>query len=596
MPKTELPKKHVCVIGAGIAGLTVAHELVRRGHTVSVYESEPDAGGFFRSAIRPEHDGMPSEYSWHGFGPWYRNTFDLLQQITIPVDYYSSVGLGPQSHPPEEQPWTTVYQAMLSRPINFGLAYDDGTAEFESARRMFKLGPIDLVRWAWLMLKTWTADLRSDVHYSQLGATEAFRTRMSDLSWKAWRACFGPWVGSDWTRVSLHHVGQFFRRNFFSGEPHEHDGWTHGGGDGWLVLCGPSSDAWFAPWVLSLQTKGVKFYFGHRLKTLTMEEERSVISNAVFERDGELEQAVGEREADVDHYVLAISPFAARDVFSHSDLHAMLPGAPCPDRSLFAELHTKFCELVQDGPHTQVSFRIAFADTIRWKLERQAIVLADSEWNITIFAQEQAWGHGALGKGVGTLWTGTACVSLAPGRLFHLPLESCSREQFEREIIAQIVGCDGFWSQIEIEDDMASRLRSGLKHGWSVIRFEVWHEWLFNELAIQPKQPKWVTTTNTQRHVPTQRTEIMNLLLAGAHTKTDADVWSIEGAVESGRRAARLIDPSVEVLPQHKPLLLRVISELDNVCFKLGLPHVLTMSVWAAVLLAVTLICLQLLK
>lgn len=40
----------VAVYGAGIAGLTVAHELSRLNYKVSVYEANPEAGGFFRSA------------------------------------------------------------------------------------------------------------------------------------------------------------------------------------------------------------------------------------------------------------------------------------------------------------------------------------------------------------------------------------------------------------------------------------------------------------------------------------------------------------------------------------------------------------------
>jgi len=46
-------KKRVAVFGAGIAGLTVAHELSRRGYAVCVYEANVEAGEFFRSAARP---------------------------------------------------------------------------------------------------------------------------------------------------------------------------------------------------------------------------------------------------------------------------------------------------------------------------------------------------------------------------------------------------------------------------------------------------------------------------------------------------------------------------------------------------------------
>jgi hypothetical protein len=48
------------------------------------------------------------------------------------------------------------------------------------------------------------------------------------------------------------------------------------------------------------------------------------------------------------------------------------------------------------------------------------------------------------------------------------------------------------------------------------------------------------------------------------------DVWSIEGAVESGRRAAQAIDPGVKIIPQFKPLCLRVISLIDDACYAAG--------------------------
>lgn len=74
----EQPGRTVAVFGAGIAGLSAAHELARLGYQVRVFEADPDAGGFFRSARRPGDANMPTEYSWHGIGPWYHNVFDLF--------------------------------------------------------------------------------------------------------------------------------------------------------------------------------------------------------------------------------------------------------------------------------------------------------------------------------------------------------------------------------------------------------------------------------------------------------------------------------------------------------------------------------------
>ena len=170
--------KTVAVFGAGIAGLSAAHEFVRLGYTVSVYEVNRDAGGFFRSARMLGDDGMPSEYSWHGFGPWYHNTFDVMAQI--PFDESGS-----------------VYDKGLTRPIDFGLAPDKGTAQFNDGpvipvSKMFRMSRLDSLRWSWLLLKTWAANRRTYEHYSRLNAAEQWKPILSELGWKTWRACFGP--------------------------------------------------------------------------------------------------------------------------------------------------------------------------------------------------------------------------------------------------------------------------------------------------------------------------------------------------------------------------------------------------------------------
>ncbi|HCC47872.1 MAG TPA: hypothetical protein DEQ38_07125 [Elusimicrobia bacterium] len=40
----------IIIFGAGISGLSAAHELNRLGYSVSVYETAGEPGGFFRSA------------------------------------------------------------------------------------------------------------------------------------------------------------------------------------------------------------------------------------------------------------------------------------------------------------------------------------------------------------------------------------------------------------------------------------------------------------------------------------------------------------------------------------------------------------------
>jgi len=540
-PEMHRPKR-VAVFGAGIAGLTVAHELARRGHQVSVYEANAEAGGFFRSARRADNENMPSEYSWHGIAPWYHNVFDLMKEI--PFD---------ESH--------SLYEQALSHPIDFGLAADDGQTKFDDTwllniKGMFRMTWRDLVLGSWLMLKTWVADRRSHEHYSTLNAAEAWRPWLSERCFRIWRSSFGPWIGSDWLNVSLHTAGQFFRKQLITRPAHYHaadaegPAWQHGARDGWLLLRGPSNEYWFNRWVKYLETLRVTFAWNTALVELLFDGRNCT---GAYVQSGEIIQA--------DYYVLAANPFAVAEVLSRT---------PALESQHQLRL---FRPLVQDGPHTQVSLRIAFSEPIAWPRERAAIVVASSEFNLTLFAEEQVWDQEvSLGRGVQALWTVTACVSKVRGSLYGKSVEECTKEQFVEEVKAQLHNCSGLNTLIK-EANAGRSLRD-----YKILRIEVWHEWQFSPEGIRGKQPKWVNRVGNQALMPTQVTPIKNLALAGAHTRTDVDVWSIEAAVESGRRAAQVFEPSVKVLGQYRPLWLLMLRALDNALYRLNAPNVLDVA------------------
>lgn len=187
-----------------------------------------------------------------------------------------------------------------------------------------------------------------------------------------------------------------------------------------------------------------------------------------------------------------------------------------------------------------------------------------------MFADEQVFPPDVdLGEGIASLWTGTACVSGVPGGVHGLPLDRCTKAQFLDEVRAQLASCGRL-------DDMVQKGNGGRSwRDFPLVTIEVWHEWTFSPTGIRGRQPKWVNTTHTQPWHPTQRTDLPNLVLAGAHTRTDADVWSIEAAVESGRRAARIVEPDVVVRTSWTPAPLRVMQRIDDALYAVGGPHVL---------------------
>jgi uncharacterized protein with NAD-binding domain and iron-sulfur cluster len=529
--------KTVAIFGAGIAGLSLAHELNSLGYAVSVYEATGQAGGFFKSA-RAREDNMPSECSWHGMGPWYHNTFDVMRQIPF-------------------SPAGSLYDLALSRPVEVGICPDDAKAQFadtglRSIPRMFRMNRMEFARWCYLMLKTWTSNERSQVDYAQLSAAQSWQPLLADTAHKTWISCFGPWIGSDWSKVSLHSAGDFFRKQLLAKGKHLHqaDGegpaWTHGAGDGWLLLKGPSSEYWFDPWVAHLQQNGVQFFWE---KTLTKLE---------FDGARILSAHCGEEKIEAETYALAINPFSTAEILRRT---------PALEQQEELKL---FRTLVRDGPHTQVSFRLAFGEAIQFPRKRTGIVVSDSEFNLTLFAADQVWDQQVdLGKGIASLWSGTSCISSVPGRIYRKPVKTCTKEEFVEEVKAQIFDC-GALNELIKEANGGRSLKD-----FHLIKVEVWHEWDLSGEGIKPMQPKWATTTRTQEYLPGQRTPVGNLFLAGAHTRTQAQVWSIEGAVESGRRAAQAIDARVEVVDQELPLWIMVLADIDDLLFSINAPQVI---------------------
>lgn len=83
--------KTVSIFGAGIAGLTIAHELANRGFQVDVYEQSDSIGGMAKSK-RIDISQIPTEHSWRGYLPFYQNLFDIMRQISIPsnLEHFSN--------------------------------------------------------------------------------------------------------------------------------------------------------------------------------------------------------------------------------------------------------------------------------------------------------------------------------------------------------------------------------------------------------------------------------------------------------------------------------------------------------------------------
>ena len=531
----------VAVFGGGIAGLTAAHELQKAGAEVVVYEMDRELGGFAKSSW----DGdIPTEHSWRGYAPFYANAFDIMRRIPLPNG-------------------GTVYD-NLSLPIRF-IHPRDASA---SGKRRSKLLPRPTRKDKWVtsfrVAKAMAADRRP---YTSVGYADTVLPGLSRDGQDAYIRMVGPGLGLDINTVSLHHAAWFAHLRLQGKYAHSHDVPASAGGrpskqtyahDGrrWHVMNKPTSEAWFGPWETHLKALGVRIVTGAELTHVDV---RRLPGGGYRVTGCRLRHAsAGVQTVRAAVYILCMDPYSAAAVARRSSLRGFA----------FVE---QLAAITRGRPHNQISFRMVLPEGAGPRLPPLTVIaMPDTEFNITICPQELFFTEPFKACMKGRVWSGTACITDRPGRLFGLPAEALTRHQFEQEVVFQVTRSQ--------ELGLAAA---------DIVAFEVWKDW---EFAARPsargrafsKHPKWVNGLGTFEHRPPQTTGIPNLLLAGAHTKTSMDIWSMEGAVESGKLAAAAalcrLGAGGHRVPVVKHVRLPVfvaLARVDNVLYGAGLPNIL---------------------
>jgi len=82
-------KKKVIVLGGGVAGLSAAHELIKRGFDVEVFESKDIPGGKARSLDVPDsatggRKPLPGEHGFRFFPRFYKHITTTMKERGCP--------------------------------------------------------------------------------------------------------------------------------------------------------------------------------------------------------------------------------------------------------------------------------------------------------------------------------------------------------------------------------------------------------------------------------------------------------------------------------------------------------------------------------
>ncbi|HEY0705471.1 MAG TPA: FAD-dependent oxidoreductase [Polyangia bacterium] len=274
-------KPKVVIVGAGVAGLTVAHELIERDFAVVVYDRRSVCGGKASSGRVGAHaglsPGLPTEHGFRFFPGWYRHLFDSMRRIPLP-------------EPGDVFRQRNVAHNLVELDRNLVAEYDRGPAPLVMHLPQ-NLEDAQAVSTFFLEAKQAGLTVRDISFFFQkllrfLNEPEDRRREKFDgISWvdfmeldkrsRAFRslmiATTRTMVAAKASEASAYTIAKMAIRTLFDG-PSTKD----------RVLNGPTNEKWIDPWIRYLEEKGVEFRLGQDLDSVGFDGHGPRISHLCF--------------------------------------------------------------------------------------------------------------------------------------------------------------------------------------------------------------------------------------------------------------------------------------------------------------------------
>ena len=547
------PGRKVAVLGGGMAGLATAHELAERGFEVTVFE--PKAWGGKARSIPVPHTAtggrrdLPGEHGFRFFPGFYHHVPDSMRRTPFGNN--------------ENGVWDNLVAAQGGKFLRggdrldafiFGIGPDpEALFSLDGIRRYLKenlkgqdVPPDELAYFIERLLVFLTSsDARRFGQWENVSWWDfvGAATRSPDYRHVLAAGLTRNLVAAKETVAStrtIGHMGEAFVYNMMGQ-----------GNDGALdrVLDLPTNEAWIDPWTEALRELGVRFVSGYGLASYEMT--RGRVSAVV------VEDAAGNHvRHEADWFVSAMPVERARTFFTPA-MRTLDPALARLDK-------------------LQTDWMVGIQFYLREKVDivRGHITFIDSPWALTALTQGQFWADRDFPRDYGD-GTAVDCLSVdisnwdAPGMLFGKPAKECRPEEVAQEVLAQI----------RYHHTAGELLPDGIVHSWFLdpgVQYDAATRRNSNET------PLLVNTAGSWANRPEVRTKIPNLFLAGDFVRTDIDLATMEGANESGRKAANAIlasagsnaTPATTYTLWRNPAL-APLQAADGLLYRLGLPNAL---------------------
>ncbi|MBF6065009.1 FAD-dependent oxidoreductase [Nocardia terpenica] len=550
------PRNRVAVLGAGIGGLTAAHELAERGFEVTVFDRK-ELGGKSRTIGVPGSAAggrapLPGEHGARGFTSFYHHVHDTMRRIPVPgnangvYDNLVPFSVGDPRYPrannlpdgfplmfgfyfdPKElltpQGWQRVLVEMFLKnhavPVPEALYLASRFVAYLTSSEERRFGQWEHTSW-W----DFVGAASRSAEYRGLAATGLTRAL----------------VAAKETVASARSMGNMAEA-FLLALSRE----ATGGPKVYEVLNGPTDEVWLDHWITLLRNLGVQFHTGHEARGFTVD--GGSVSGARIRRpDGSV------RDVDADWYVCAVPTDRARGLWS-DEMRRLDPALAAMD-GLFVDW--------MNGLQLFVTQRLDLGHGYN--------IYLDAPWRLTSYTQKAFWpGDYASKYGDGSIVDGLT-IDIAdwdtPGLLFGKPAKMCTRDEIYREVWAQLTAA--------LDDDGRVALPDGIVRRWQLDPGITWADGQNHN-----DEPLLVNTVGSWAKRPTARTAISNLFLAADYVQTDFDLATMEGANEAARRAVNAIldasgssAPRAQLFSREGIAALEPLRQADAARYRAGQPN-----------------------
>ena len=571
--------KKVAILGGGVAGMSAAHELIRRGFQVEVYERLSIPGGKARSVPVPDsasggrHD-LPGEHGFRFFPAFYRHITATMKEIPVP---------GGKTVLDNLVDTTRIQMARFDKtPITVLAGFPKNLAELFIILKGL-LGtdtgiPDDELEYfaecVWQMI-TSCSKRRLD-EYEQLGWWEFIGAETRSV---AYQNLLGlgltrSLVAAQAKSASTRTVGHILVLLLFTMlEP---------GKSSDRVLNGPTNEVWIDPWRHYLESKGVRYHLDSEVRAIQCVGEE--ITSVSVRRNGQ------DENISADYYLMAI-PVERFAPLINQD---MLNADPCLENiqtlGWDPDLDMDLDNLSNIPPPKPRTF-VGWMNGSQFFLYQDIpvvhghVIYVDSPWALTSISQKQFWPSIDLGGYGDGQVQGIISVDISewgePGIIYGKSARDCTHQEIRDEV----------WAQLK---------RSLNVEGEEILKDENLHSWFLDpDIQFVPPQdpsarnkhntqPLLVNLTNSWTLRPNAFTHIHNLFLASDYVKTNTDLATMEGANEAARRAVNsIIDASganvssCRIWTLQEPYLFKIWRWVDARRYAKGLPWRKEMPGWS---------------